>query len=85
MPLVNGVGELHSTTMEATMDSFFQVSNFILQSTNILNKEDNAYISEFMEPYLKFAIARAEEKVVFTIQMCMIQQMASGKKELFRQ
>ena len=34
---------------------------------NILNKEDDAYISEFMEPYLKFAIARAEEKVVFTI------------------
>ena len=35
---------------------------------NILNKEDDAYISDFMEPYLKIAIARAEEKVVFTIQ-----------------
>ena len=34
---------------------------------SILNKEDDAYVSDFMEPYLKIAIARAEEKVVFTI------------------
>ena len=35
---------------------------------NILNKKDDAYISDFLEPYLKIAITRAEEKVVFTIQ-----------------
>ena len=34
---MNGVGELHSTTMEVTMDSFFQVSSFILQSTRKIN------------------------------------------------
>ena len=34
----------------------------------ILNYEEDAYISEFMEPYLKISIVRCEEKVVFTIQ-----------------
>ena len=34
----------------------------------ILNYEEDAYISDFMEPYLKIAIVRCEEKVVFTIQ-----------------
>ncbi len=33
----------------------------------ILNKEEDAYISEFLEPNLQIAIARVEEKVVFTI------------------
>ena len=34
----------------------------------ILNYEEDAYISEFMEPYLKISIVRCEEKLAFTIQ-----------------
>ena len=34
----------------------------------ILNCEEDAYISEFMEPYLKISIVRCEEKLVFTMQ-----------------
>ena len=36
--------------------------------TKILNNEEDAYISNFIEPYLKIAIAKAEEKIMFTMQ-----------------
>ena len=42
----------------------------------ILNKEKSAYISEFLESYLQIAIARLEEKLVFTIKYAY--DVASG-------
>ena len=33
----------------------------------IINCEQDTYISEFLEPYLKISIARCEEKITFTI------------------
>ncbi len=46
----------------------YELQELIKAMERILNKEDDTYISDFMEPYLKVAIARAEEKVVFAIQ-----------------
>ena len=46
----------------------YELQELTVAMEKILNKEEDAFISEFMEPYLHIAIARAEEKVVFTIQ-----------------
>ena len=46
----------------------YELQELTIAMEKILNKEEDAFISEFMEPYLRIAIARAEEKVVFTIQ-----------------
>ena len=46
----------------------YELQELTIAMEKILNKEEDAFISEFMEPYLHIAIARAEEKVVFTIQ-----------------
>lgn len=35
--------------------------------TDILADRETAYISDFMEPYLKFAVAKAGDKFTFTI------------------
>lgn len=35
--------------------------------SEILDDRETAYISDFMEPYLKFAVAKAEDNFTFTI------------------
>ena len=45
----------------------YELQELIESMQKIINYEEDAYISEFMEPYLKISIVRCEEKLVFTI------------------
>lgn len=46
----------------------YELEELISALTKILKDEEEAYISDFMEPYLQISIAKVEEKVLFIVQ-----------------
>lgn len=60
----------------------YELEELIEALDKIINDEEEAYISDFMEPYLKVSIAKVEEQVVLIVQF--VYDTTNGKWKVER-